>query len=113
MKLYHSETMYELPCVFDSRKSFYRKAFVKIKEDGTKELYSYDTKVAYTDLNGVPHLLYMYNYSPTTLRHVKEFIKQAGYAIDTSSKLWKMYGNLHIAENYNIALGYKVGIALI
>ena len=110
IKLYHGETMYELACVFDSRKSFYRKAFVKLNENGVKELYSYETKVAYLDEYGVPHLLYNYDYSPTTLRHVKEFIRQAGYKIDTSSKLWKMYGNLHIAENYNNALGYKVGI---
>ena len=102
---------YELQAIYDSRKSFYRKAFVEC-DNGKKYLYSYDTKVAYIDENGVPHLLYNYDYSATTLRHVKEFILQAGYAIDTSSKLWKMYGNLHIAENYINAIGYKVGIAL-
>ena len=100
---------YELQPLYDSRKSFYRKAFVEI-DNNKMYLYSYNTQVAYIDENGIPHLLYNYNYSATTLRHVKEFILQAGYEIAPANKLCKMYGNLHIAENYEKAKQYKQGI---
>lgn len=102
---------YELKPVYDNAKSFYNKAYV-IDDEGVTDkklrLLSYNTEVAYTDNNGVPHLLDKFNYSKTTLRHVKEFIKQAGYQIAPAKKLFAMYGNLHIVENYENAKLYKM-----
>lgn len=102
---------YELKPVYDNVKSFYKKAYI-IDDEGVADkklrLLSYDTEVAYIDNKGVPHLLDKFNYSKTTLRHVKEFIKQAGYETAPAKKLFSMYGNLHIAENYENTKLYKM-----
>lgn len=82
------EDTYMLKPEFDSRKSFYKKAKV-IDEDGVKLLYSYSTPVcAIIEGEGVvllenPHGYYRLGYdaSPTTLRHVREFLKQNGFEV--------------------------------
>lgn len=82
--------MYELECRFDSRKSFYGKAKVEIKqttgkhgETILKNLYSYGTlvaKVLYSCIDGIEKTTYVYmgKYTQTTTRHQKEFFKQNG-----------------------------------
>lgn len=75
----------ELMPVYDTRKSFYRKAII---EKG--KLYSYDTLVAsYED--GVISLHNTRLYSATTLRHVKEFIKQLGFEAGSKKQLLEAY----------------------
>ena len=84
---------------FDSRKSFYKKAIVDERPDGTKILYSYDTPVAMIK-NGEVTLGKMtnrgypfavWNYSQTTLRHVKEFLKQNGFTADSTKQMAQDY----------------------
>lgn len=61
--------IYSLNCRYDSRQSFYDKAKVKV-------LTSYDTPVALIEDDKV----YIDElYSQTTLRHIKEFLKQNGF----------------------------------
>ena len=84
---------------YDARKSFYGKADVETKPDGTQILYSYNTPVAMikdgkvtlgkSRLRGYP--IEVWNYSQTTLRHVKEFLKQNGFKADSASQLEKDY----------------------
>ena len=66
---------YELSAIYDSRQSFYSKAQVAI-EDGCYVLYSYNTKVAKITEDGIIILYSQWDCSNTTLRHVKEFLKQ-------------------------------------
>lgn len=78
---------YELHIRYDSRKSFYGKARVR-EEDGKTILRSYNTDVAYIKdgiavVNG--------SYSQTTLRHIKEFLKQNGFKAETSKQILKDY----------------------
>lgn len=73
---------------FDTKKSFYKKA--KIKEFvGKKVLQSYSTDVAEVR-NGKAVVKGLY--SPTTTRHIKEFLKQQGFKADTSKQIMKDYG---------------------
>lgn len=69
---------YELLPVYDKRKSFNHKATVE-EERGIKKLYSYNTLVCTLSNNDIilndavdQSLLF----SNTTLRHIKEFLKQ-------------------------------------
>jgi len=68
---------YELTPNYNSRKSFYQKAM--IEEKGTNKicLYSYNTLVAEIDKENKKAIVYT-TYSQTTLRHIKEFLKQNG-----------------------------------
>ena len=69
--------MYELNPMFDSRKSFYGKAFVESDpKTGDLTLKSYGTKVAVIKAG---KLKVFGTYSVTTLRHIKEFMRQNGY----------------------------------
>lgn len=87
---------YYLAPRFDSRKSFYDKAVVE-EYCGSKELYSYNHKVCTitTDKDGNKTLVlhYLWNYSPTTLRHVKEFLKQEGFKADSKAQIAEDYDN--------------------
>lgn len=65
----------ELAARFDSRKSFYGKAQVA-QDENDSILYSYNTKVAHIDKTGKLTLFPAWNYSLTTRRHVREFVKQ-------------------------------------
>jgi hypothetical protein len=78
---------YELNAIHDSRKSFYNKAIVR-EEDGKKKLYSYNTLVCFIE-NNKPIVLGAY--SQTTLRHIKEFLKQNGFKAETSSQILNDY----------------------
>ena len=81
---------YDLECRFDSRKSFYGKAYVKEYND-RKELVSYSTHVAtiFNDKDKDPEIYNMQ--SATTLRHLKEFFQQNGFEPMSKSQLEKWY----------------------
>lgn len=76
MKRYiKAERIFELSPQYDSRKSFYGKAKVVVKDNGDYVLYSYDTPVA-TVRNGKRVPEEEYKASQTTNRHIKEFYRQ-------------------------------------
>lgn len=71
---------------FDSAKSFYNKAVVEIDENGNKHLYSYNTLVC--ELDGLNSVAKVYNVqSQTTLRHIKEFLRQNGFVADNKKQI--------------------------
>lgn len=75
---------YELGCQYDTRQSFYKKAFVyvyEINDVEQKQLLSYGTLVAnYVYYKNKNKKVYEYlgKYSGTTTRHQKEFFRQLG-----------------------------------
>lgn len=77
---------YDLSPQYDSRKSFYGKARV---EETTKEkrLISYSTHVATIKKDGAVEIEGFY--SNTTLRHIKEFLKQNGISAESKKELEK------------------------
>lgn len=75
---------------YDSRKSFYNKANVVDDNDGNMTLYSYNTPVCRIQ-DGKVQLLPKWDYSATTLRHVKEFLLQNGFEAGTKSQIAKRY----------------------
>lgn len=81
----------EMTPQYDSRKSFYNKAHVVDDEDGTLTLYSYNTPVCEIK-DGKVKLLPLWDSSQTTLRHVKEFLKQNGFDVGSKQMIAKMYG---------------------
>lgn len=65
--------IYELkPSEFQNQKSFYGKALVKIEDDGTETLYSYNTPIISRDSNGNLKRIWQ-GYSMTTGRHIRAF----------------------------------------
>lgn len=81
--------------IYDSRKSFYNKATVTEDENGFY-LTSYNTVVArITNKNhgySIPAYATVYGtYSPTTLRHIKEFLKQNGFKAESKAQIEKDY----------------------
>lgn len=78
---------YELNCTYDSRKSFYGKARVR-EEDGKLILISYTTEVAYIE-NGKASVLG--EWSGTTSRHIKEFLRQNGFKAENTKQILKDY----------------------
>lgn len=80
---------------FDSRKSFYGKAKVSII--GEKAiLTSYNTEVAeihfdhFNERNGDKAIVHG-DYSPTTLRHIKEFLLQYGFKAESKAQILADY----------------------
>lgn len=67
--------IYELPAIYDSRKSFYGKAKVIEHDNGTIQLQSYNTIVCEIDKDGYFRKLWDGN-TQTTNRHIKEFTRQ-------------------------------------
>ena len=80
--------MAELYPEFDG-KSFYGTADVRIESDGRIVLKSYATDVAYIK-NGKAVVLG--TYSVTTLRHIKEFLRQNHFKADSKEQIIKDYG---------------------
>ena len=82
---------YDLRPDFDKRKSFYGKARVDTGiKDSQNKLYSYNTLVAEI-IDGKP---VVYNVqSQTTLRHVKEFLRQNGFTADSIGQMKRDYCN--------------------
>ena len=84
--------MGELTVRYDDRNSFYGKAMVDYSR-GAKTLFSYGTKVV-TIKNNIVTLGKSYDYSRTTLRHVKEFLKQeTNFFIDNVKDIRKLIKN--------------------
>ena len=75
---------YELLPIYDSRKSFYHKAIIEEENENIK-LYSYDTLVCTLSHNDIilnDNIDQSLLFSSTTLRHIKEFLKQYHYNSD-------------------------------
>lgn len=88
-KMLDSGAAYELAPMFDSRLSFYGKAVVYVDGD-RRILRSYTTDVAEIGPDGP--VVYG-TYSATTLRHVKEFLRQSNYRADTKAQIMRDYMN--------------------
>lgn len=84
--------MYELSARYDARQSFYGKAHVII-EGNKKILLSYSTNVAeIIDTGDGEYDVRVFGiYSNTTLRHIKEFLKQEGFEANTKIQIEKDY----------------------
>lgn len=76
---------------YDSRASFYNKA--RIEDDGTAtRLYSYETHVVtFHKATGQVALMPRWDESATTLRHVKEFLRQMGAEVGSKERLAELY----------------------
>ena len=85
----NAQDTYELDTRYDRRKSFYGKAKIET-DNGNQKLYSYGTLVA--EIKKGKPIIYG-TYSATTLRHIKEFLKQNGHRADTSKQILKDYGS--------------------
>jgi hypothetical protein len=79
--------MTELYPVYDSRKSFYKKAIV-LEDEGVKRLRSYDTIVAEIR-DGEAEVFG--TYSATTMRHIKDFLYQNGFEVGTKKFIEDTY----------------------
>jgi hypothetical protein len=88
---------YDLSTQFDARASFYGKARVEVNDTGVKHLVSYNTHVATifpensTGRGEVARAEVYGTYSQTTLRHIKEFLKQDGFKADNSKQIMADY----------------------
>ena len=83
---------YELTPMYDGRASFYGKALVFDLGNGISELHSYGTTVA--KINRKRHTVVLFpawDHSATTLRHVKEFLRQYGFNAETRSQIERDY----------------------
>lgn len=92
---------YELIPQYDSRKSFYGKARVR-NNDGDLELISYSTRVAviHQATEADPKSASVYGlYSQTTLRHIKELLKQNGFKADNAKQIMADYSPLPLDEH--------------
>jgi translation initiation factor 1 (eIF-1/SUI1) len=88
---------YELSTNYDSRQSFYGKATVEVQGD-VMRLISYTTIVATItkEVKATGDVLtakVFGTYSATTLRHIKEFLKQNGFKAENSKQILKDYSN--------------------
>ena len=77
---------YELKTVYDARASFYGKAKVEVKDDGTKVLRSYGLPIAAVK-KGTPYRTTdsISDLTATTMRHVREFFRQEGWLYGSQS----------------------------
>ena len=91
----------ELRVQFGTQESFYKKAFIKEDENGTQYLYSYYSLIITNYGNALQFEEDIDLYSNTTMKHVREYLKQIGkgeLAILSKSKLLKKLA----ATNYII-----------
>ena len=79
----------ELCPYYDSAQSFYGKAKV-IEIENDVFLMSYDTIVAFFNRDTKVAKV-IGTYSATTLRHIKEFLKQSGFKAETKKQIEKDY----------------------
>ena len=85
---------YYLEPKYDGRKSFYKKAWVRENDDNTIDLISYATKVATINTNIIPATCRINGiYSATTLRHIKEFLRQYDMPCGSKNDIVNMYMN--------------------
>ena len=92
---YTYEEWFELKAEYDARQSFYGKAFV---HEGSKDskLQSYDTMIAQLDkASGIVTLLCDESkLSSTTMRHLREWLKQNGLIDLASMSKQKLIKNI-------------------
>lgn len=82
--------LYDLKPQYDARQSFYNKATVDTGDKGDKnKLYSYNTLVA--EMKDGKPVVYG-TYSQTTLRHIKEWLKQNGFKAENAKQILADYG---------------------
>lgn len=95
---------YNLNTRFDKAKSFYGKAQVlENEQEEIKILQSYETLVCIIKGN---HAFFSDTYSNTTLRHIKEFLRQNGFKVGTKKELIEMYSvDVDIFDNVIEKLG--------
>ena len=82
----------ELRVIHGTQQSFGRKAFIKEDEEGTKYLYSYYSLIVTNYGKALKFEEDVNLYSNTTMRHVREYLKQIGkgeLAKLSKSKLFK------------------------
>jgi len=96
----------ELKPQYDSRKKFYGKANVRT-ENGKTILKSYNTDVAYIK-NG--QAVVNGTYSNTTLRHIKEFLKQNNFKADTSKQILSDYDKQKFVEKKSSTTPNRISI---
>ena len=91
--------IYDLKPQYDARKSFYGKAKVDTGDAGDKNrLYSYDTLVAEI-IDGKPvihtdnEFVVNGRYSPTTMCHIRDWLKQNGFKAETAKQIMADYGD--------------------
>ena len=68
----------ELRVIHGTQNSFYKKAFVKSDNEGTEYLYSYYSLILTNYGNAIKFEEDSKLYSNTTMRHVREYLKQIG-----------------------------------
>ena len=68
----------ELRVIHGTQQSFGKKAFVKEDEKGTEYLYSYYSLILTNYGNAVRFEEYSKLYTTTTMKHVREYLKQIG-----------------------------------
>ena len=78
----------QLMPVYENVKSYYGKATI-IHHSNKIQLQSYDTIVC--ELTESGKAVIFGTYSSTTLRHIKEFLRQYGYKVGTKKELEKLY----------------------
>lgn len=94
----------ELKTVYDSRKSFYKKAMVD-KVDDTFRLFSYGTLIA--TANDTVVTLVDKNeddYSQTTLRHLREFVVQFAYGVSKNMNRQDVLKHLRENKPYDFTM---------
>ena len=82
----------ELRVIHGTQSSFYKKAFVKKDNEDTEYLYSYYSLILTNYGNALKFEEDFNLYSNTTMKHVREYLKQIGkgeLAILSKSKLFK------------------------
>lgn len=102
-KKFYIEGGVELKARYDSANSFYKKAYVLWEGSQTVSLFSYGSKICTieTDETGCIAEVTVYNiiddlgdnltYSSTSLRHLKEFLKQQGIEATSKEQIMKDY----------------------
>ncbi len=82
--------LFELTPMFDSRRSFYGKAKISFEGD-RRLLLSYGTSVAFIEPDRPPVMLDGWDSTQTTLRHVKEFLKQNDLRAESLEQMRRDY----------------------
>lgn len=90
--------IYGMEPQYDKRASFYNKATVDDNGNGEKVLYSYNTPVAKIK-DGKVTLLPKWDFSATTLRHVREFLLQNGFKAGSKAEIKKLYDAEEVSES--------------
>lgn len=84
---------FDLRAIYDARQTFYGKAVVIVEDNGSMFLRSYGTVVAEIQNkgDGIQKAIVYGDYSQTTLRHIKEFLKQNGFFADNKKQILTDY----------------------